>query len=232
MNVEELYERHQVLSALGGVLLHDLRNPLHSATLLVEAMGLRANDLDVLRTRLRAQLAKLDALISEAGAPMRELAVDPRIDSVQTSELLADVLELVKQRSGEVELGVEVQPSEPVLVLVDRKMIARAVFEVVAHLDEEIRGKTQASLEAAAPRVVIRVTEDASTAMLAVDGFEGSFADAVAKSPFSIAGGGVGLALARALTQLSAAASLRLQDGAGPRPRFVFSLPKAESDRE
>src|SRR5438046_872683 len=73
---DDIYERHQMMTALTGVLLHDLRNPLHSATLLVEALG-TGGDVSALRTKLRAQFAKLDGLISTAAAPIRELAVDP-----------------------------------------------------------------------------------------------------------------------------------------------------------
>ncbi|HEX9297103.1 MAG TPA: hypothetical protein VF881_14770, partial [Polyangiaceae bacterium] len=87
MRDDDIYARHQTLAALVSVLLHDLRNPLHSATLLVEAMGSRTADVEALRGRLRAQFAKLDGLISEAAGPIRELTVEPRIENVSIDDL-------------------------------------------------------------------------------------------------------------------------------------------------
>ena len=62
MKDDDLYARYQTLAAAISVLLHDLRNPLHSATLLVEAMGSRNADLDSLRGKLRGQFGKLEEI--------------------------------------------------------------------------------------------------------------------------------------------------------------------------
>jgi len=88
---EDLYTSHQTLTALVNVLVHDLRNPLHSATLVVEAMGSPSADVPSLRTKLRGQVGKLDGLIGQAAAAMRELALDPQIEAVDLDALLASL---------------------------------------------------------------------------------------------------------------------------------------------
>jgi signal transduction histidine kinase len=221
MNVEELYERNQVLSALGSVLLHDLRNPLHSATLLVEAMGLRTSDLEALRDRLRGQLAKLDALISEAAGPMRELALEPRIGTIEATDLLADVLEFARQRGDDLDNRIEVVACSPCTVSVDRRIVGRAIGEVVLRIAE-----AKACSAAESQPTIVRMSVQAGAVLVTVEGFSGTLSEAITKAPFAIAGGGIGLALARALAQLSGA-TLQLHDGAGPSPKFVFGLPRA-----
>src|SRR5436190_7385184 len=88
MKDDDLYARYQALTALVTVLLHDLRNPLHSATLLVEAMGARKADIDSLRGKLRGQFGKLEGLIGEASDAIKELALEARIAKVDLDELL------------------------------------------------------------------------------------------------------------------------------------------------
>src|SRR3954451_24831131 len=84
----DLYARYQTLTALISVLLHDLRNPLHSATLLVEAMGARTADVGALRGKLRGQFGKLASLIGEAADAIKELGLEARIADVDVDELL------------------------------------------------------------------------------------------------------------------------------------------------
>src|SRR6185436_16371680 len=85
---DDLYARYQSLTALVSVLLHDLRNPLHSSTLLVEAMGSRTADIDSLRGKLRGQFGKLEGLMGEASDAIKERALEARIEEVDLDELL------------------------------------------------------------------------------------------------------------------------------------------------
>src|SRR5258708_30636858 len=101
MNDDDMYVRHQTLAALVSVLLHDLRNPLHSGTLLVEAMASPTADLDALRGKLRAQFAKLDALISEASGPMRDLTLETRARPIAVDSLVRSFAEAVPDAGGD-----------------------------------------------------------------------------------------------------------------------------------
>src|SRR5689334_3701034 len=85
---DDLYARYQTLTALVSVLLHDLRNPLHSSTLLVEAMGSRTADMDSLRGKLRGQFGKLEGLMSEASDAIKELSLEARLEDTPVDELL------------------------------------------------------------------------------------------------------------------------------------------------
>src|SRR5689334_20686017 len=95
MKDDDLYARYQTLGALISVLLHDLRNPLHSATLLVEAMGARTADVDALRGKLRGQFGKLDGLIGEASDAIKELALEKRVENIAVDDLLRSAAESV-----------------------------------------------------------------------------------------------------------------------------------------
>src|SRR5262245_3758767 len=85
---DDLYARHQMLAALVNVLVHDLRNPLHSATLLVEAMGSPSANIETLRNKLRAQIGKLDGLIAETNNSAKEMALEPTVEVIAVDALL------------------------------------------------------------------------------------------------------------------------------------------------
>src|SRR3954451_1404380 len=97
MTDDDLYVRYQTLAALVSVLLHDLRNPLHSGTLLVEALGSRTADIESIRGKLRNQFGKLEGLISEATDSMREVSLEARLEPVGLDQVLAGAQSSVQQ---------------------------------------------------------------------------------------------------------------------------------------
>src|SRR5262249_49922350 len=115
----------------------DLRNPLHSATLLVEALA-AGSQADMLRTKLRGQFAKLDALISAAAVPIRDMAVEPRATMISLRDLFAKLSERVG-RTGDVpeELTLELRDPPEASLACDPALLARAVTELAACLTEE-----------------------------------------------------------------------------------------------
>src|SRR5688572_29494592 len=91
---DDLYARHKLLAALVNVLVHDLRNPLHSATLLIEAMGSPSADIDVMRNKLRGQIGKMEAVIAQTNGAVKELVHEPRVEVVDIDALLRSIVEL------------------------------------------------------------------------------------------------------------------------------------------
>lgn len=216
----ELYENHQVLLALLGVLLHELRNPLHGATLLVEAMGMKSADVPTLRTKLKNQFAKLEAILSEVGQPVKELSMEPRVEAVEARSALLRAIERAEpHRSSEAEVRVEGDSS--VRVLVDPILLERAMAELVLRAIDPLPAQGSPSLllvriEAASPSEVRVVFDDDGPAL----------DETSQRSPFSLAAGGMRLAAARAVTML-AGGSLRLErTEAEQGVRFVMLLPR------
>jgi signal transduction histidine kinase len=219
---EDLYTSHQTLTALVNVLVHDLRNPLHSATLVVEAMGSPSADVSSLRTKLRGQVGKLDGLIGQAAAAMRELALDPQIEAVDLDALLGSLGERYRTVIDEA-VSFRLPTPSGVAITVDRRLVEKAILEIAAVLAEHGRPSSGGEpLE-----VTLSIDEpETGTVRLWIGDLDRAYADTLAKAPFAIAGGGIRLAVARALTQ-NAGGTLRLTEGADGVSRFALSLHRA-----
>ena len=213
----DLYAQYQSLAALVSVLLHDLRNPLHSATLLVEAMGMRTADVESLRGKLRSQFAKLDALISEANGSIRELQLDTRPELIGIDELLARTSAQLKQHESE--LTVTLPPPTNHRVSCDPTLLSCAMCELALSVAE------LAKADGAAPVTFSIDTPEPDSVRIAIGSFS-AVDPALIKSPFSIAGGGVRLALARGLAQ-QGGASLRLDRAEDGVSRYTVSVKRA-----
>jgi signal transduction histidine kinase len=216
MKDDDLYARHQTLVALVSVLLHDLRNPLHNATLLVEA---RSMEPEVLRTKLRLQFSKLEAVITETTGAMRDLALEPRVEEVGIDDLLRSAAEL----AADAESGgpsVDLPAPTGITISADGAMLARAIAELFGHIIERAR---PAMNPPQSSTIKISVEQpDPTLVNIIVGGLPAHLDETAAKAPFTIAGGGIHLALARALSQ-SAGAKLRFeQTPAGSRFTLVL----------
>jgi signal transduction histidine kinase len=226
MKDDDLYPRYQTLAALIGVLLHDLRNPLHSATLLVEAMGSRTADVGALRGKLRGQLGKLEGLISESSEAIKELALEARIEDVSIDDLLRSAATSVPALAGcDIEL---VLPSTTGLsVTVDPTLLLRAIAEIGATLFERSQGTKDGGHNGRRTTIALRVDQpDAGNVRLIVGDWMAQLDDAAVKAPFAIAGGGIRLALARTLLQI-AGATLRLEQSQEAAVRYAVYLRSA-----
>jgi signal transduction histidine kinase len=224
---DDLYARYQTLTALIGVLLHDLRNPLHSATLLVEAMGTRTADIDSLRGKLRGQFGKLEGLIGEASDAIKELGLEVRAEDVKVDDLLRSAAAAAATTGTDIEL---VAPAPTgLLVLVDPKLAARAIGEIGAGIFERAAraGAARPGFEAAHMRLALTVDEpEPGTVRLVVGDWQRATDDAAVKAPFAIAGGGIRLALARTLTQMAGGA-LRMEQSPEGALRYALYLPRS-----
>ncbi|HKQ70274.1 MAG TPA: hypothetical protein VJT73_13085 [Polyangiaceae bacterium] len=217
---DDLYGRHQTLAALVSVLLHDLRNPLHSATLLVEAMGSRTMDFETMRGKLRTQFTKLEALISEATGSARDLTIRPRIEEVSVATLLRKV---EAARPLPRALGQAIVAVDPALVL-------RAISELVESL-AELSAQSNPGAEAAAEITVAAEQPDPDSVRIHVSVPGMRLDEALQKAPFTIAAGGMRLAIARALAQ-NAGASLRFDRPDDGTTRFALVLRSAAISAE
>jgi hypothetical protein len=218
---DDLYARHQMLAALVNVLVHDLRNPLHSATLLVEAMGSPSANIEALRGKMRAQIGKLDGLIGETNASVKDLVVEPNVEATAVDawlRALSDRFATIAERQATFVLP----PASGLEVATDRKLLERAAIEVAAALVER-QGRES---ETPAARVLITIDEpEAGSVRVSLGDLAREHGDALAKAPFAIAGGGIRLAMARSLAQ-SAGAMLRFEQDAEGTGRFAFFLRK------
>lgn len=215
----ELYERHQTLLALVGVLLHELRNPLHGATLLVEAMGMKPADAPQFRVKLKNQFAKLETILAEVGQPVKELALEPEPTTFALGQALEAALDTAeKERSCDARVSFEGDLS--MRVVADRILVERAMVEIFLRiLDPKPKEKPATFL-----RVSIEPAEEGQARIVFED--DAAPLDELAqRSPFALAHGGLRLATARSVAHL-AGGSLRFErkeEGS----RFVMFLPLA-----
>jgi signal transduction histidine kinase len=221
---DELYARHQLLVALVNVLVHDLRNPLHSATLLIEAMSSPSADLEALRNKLRGQIGKVEALIAQTTGAVKEVAQEPRVEVVAIDALLRSIAERYSAITAR--QATFILPAASGLeIAADRRMLERATIEIAAVIAER-----QDQPDDALPRVILSVDEpEPAVVRLRIGDLKGMSADATAKAAFTIAGGGVRLAVARSLAQ-SAGATLRVEQTGDGLTRFALLLPRPTED--
>lgn len=214
----DLYEKHQTLVALVGVLLHELRNPLHGATLLVEAMGMKSADIPTLRGKLKNQFTKLEAIMSEVAQPVKELALAPQIEAVEVAHLLSSA-QKAAEKSRTCDAEVHIEGAQAAKAMVDPVLLEQAIVQLLLRsIDPEpmLHPPTRITVrvEALSPSEVRIVFED-----------DGPVLDETAqRSAFSLAAGGVRLATSRALTTL-AGGSMRLERVEGRGARLVMLLP-------
>jgi signal transduction histidine kinase len=218
---DDLYGRYQTLVALVGVLLHDLRNPLHNATLLVEARSL---DSEALRTKLRAQFGKIEALLGVATDSMRELLIEPRIHEVDVDQLVRLAAETAVSGDAE-DPHVELPAPTGLKIVADETMLARALAELTAYIVAEVSRVAREPGQKVAVKVVVEEGEPGFVS-IRVGELPVRSEDNLVKAPFSIAGGGIHLAVARALSQ-TAGAKLRLDQKPGVGAYFALVAPRS-----
>jgi signal transduction histidine kinase len=224
---DDLYARYQSLTALVSVLLHDLRNPLHSSTLLVEAMGSRTADLDSLRGKLRGQFGKLEGLMSEASDAIKERALEARIEEVAVDELLRSVAASSPAIAG-ADVALVAPPPTQLRVAVDKSLFGLAVAEIGATLSERAAKPNGDGARAPGGTLSIPLVvdePDAGNVRIVVGDWMPATDDAAIKAPFAIAGGGIRLALARTLAQM-AGGGLRLEQSPDGSLRYAIHLPR------
>jgi len=220
---DDLYARHQLLAALVNVLVHDLRNPLHSATLLIEAMGSPSVDIDLMRNKLRGQLGKIEAVIAQTNDAMKELAEEPRVEVVDIDALLRSIAERYPMVTARMATFV-LPATSGLLIAADRRMLERATIEIAAVIAER-QGQPD---DAPPPRVLLTLDEpEPAIVRLRLGDLKGLDGESTAKAPFTIAAGGVRLAVARSLAQ-SAGATLRVEQTGEGLTRFALLLPRSD----
>jgi signal transduction histidine kinase len=219
MSQDELYERLHVASAVLGVLVHELRNPLHGATLLIEAMGLEGADLPSMRAKLRGQIRKFEALLAEVSGPVKDLSTEPRIEWTPLGSVLLQAADTV-ERAGDIDhVRIDLGQATDLCAHTDRVILARALVELCIALGsipgaapQASRGIVSLTLEQADEHIRILAQKDGPP-----------LPEETRKSPFKLAGGGIHFALARALAE-SIGARVRLDSSDESGTRFALTL--------
>ncbi len=221
MKDDDIYVRYQTMAAFVGILFHDLRNPIHSAVLVVDSMGSRAADLEALRTKMRAQLGKLEVLIAQAAEAIKDLTIEPRIVDAAVDDLLRTAASFVRTES-ENTIELEAPPAPGLRVVVDSTLVVRAIREVAATVVER---SDPAPSGTGVFRVAVAVEQPNATSVRLILGeWLNRPEDSAPK--VSLGGGSIRLSLARALLQ-AAGASLRFESPAPGRTRCSVDLRRA-----
>jgi C4-dicarboxylate-specific signal transduction histidine kinase len=182
-------------------------------------MGLASADVEALRKKLRAQFGKLDALVSEAVEPVRELALEPRVSEVDLAPLLARVVESLREEADIAGASVRVDAPAGLRVRADATLLARVLGDLTARALE-----APARADAKDAPVLLVARRDGDTAVVAVQDRRAPLGEDARRAPFHIVGGGTRLAIARYLAQI-AGGQLRLEPADGDATRFAVHLP-------
>ncbi|MET0592966.1 MAG: hypothetical protein ABW133_09720, partial [Polyangiaceae bacterium] len=174
-----------------------------------------------LRTKLRAQIGKLDSLNAETNGVMKEQAPAPQSDTLDVDAWLRA---LVERTAVQTPAKWVLPASARIEVAVDRKLLDLATSDVVAVLAEHAATRDGSGT----PMITVTVDEpDPGQIRVRLGDLEAPYALSLAKAPFAIAGGGIRLAVARAMTQ-NAGGMLRLEHGEGDKAAFAVFLKRPE----
>jgi len=149
--------------------------------------------------------------------------VEPRLTKVGVDSLARSLDEAFRAAGGDATLALP--PSCPWAVFVDARLLVCAATEACIAVTE--RQAQQPNPPSGPGTVVLRVTEaDSDTIRIELGDFALAREGTGNKTPFAVAGSGVRLALARALSQ-NAGASLRLELGPDGLAHFTILAPRA-----
>lgn len=148
-------ERNHALWVSLSAVLHDVRNPLHNITLLLEGLEQPGVDGAQVRTQALEQLARINQRIRKVMDQVAEFSGEINLGVVRIAEVMRPVIEMVAplaQQSG-VEFCCDIGPSEAEVVA-DHDLLAQAIdhlalnsLQILSELPEATPGRLTLSLQ-------------------------------------------------------------------------------------
>lgn len=196
-------ERNQALWVSLSAVLHDVRNPLHTITLLLE--GLDHPDSDMARTRAQAldQLAIINLRIRKVMDQVSTLSGEIRRHPVALSAVVAEVTSMIRPLASQSGIEFRFEAGDNLFVQGDDRLLVQALdhlalnsLQILADHGREGKGWLHLGVVDEGRRVCIRIEDNGP-----------GLPDAVQERLFEPLGEGercgmgLGLAIARALSQ-------------------------------
>ncbi len=221
-------ERNQALWISLSAVLHDVRNPLHNVTLLVETLGMPGSDATVVREKVLLELERINTRIRRVVQQVSEFSGEIARRPVSLADVLEEVAQMITPLAKQ--SGVVFSINSPnVKVVTDPKFLVQAVDHLLLNslqiLSEQPSGKRR--------ELSVTVSIEESSVSLLVDDTGPGLPEVVQDRLFEpltasqpSGGMGLGLAIAHALATAAAGELMLVRTGANG-TQFRLRLEKA-----
>lgn len=120
-------ERNQALWISLSAVLHDVRNPLHNITLLIESLDAPGSDSARVRTQIMSELDRINTRMRRVMKQVGEFSGEIRRRAVPLTEVIDEVRTMVEPLARSSSVTVRVESPSDVAVIADPKLLAQAV---------------------------------------------------------------------------------------------------------
>ena len=196
-------ERNQALWVSLSAVLHDVRNPLHTITLLLETLGAPGGNVASVQTQALEQLTLINQRVSRVMDQISELSGNVERCSIAVRDVVLEVADMVAPMAAQAHIRFQCVPvPEQLRVLADRRLLVQAIDHLVLNSLNILK-----EMPAGTGRLNIQVFQDAAGVRLLIQDNGPGLPHQVQERLFeplsgqSRRGMGLGLAIAHALAQ-------------------------------
>lgn len=210
-------ERNQALWISLSAVLHDVRNPLHNVTLLVETLGMPGSDATVVREKVLQELERINMRIRRVVQQVSEFSGEIARRPVPLAEALGEVSQMIAPLAKQSGVTFSILSPPNVKVVTDPKFLVQAVDHLLLNslqiLSEQPGGKRR--------ELSVSVSLEESSVSLLIDDTGPGLPEVVQERLFEpltasqpSGGMGLGLAIAHALASAAAGELMLMRTGA------------------
>lgn len=218
-------ERNQALWVSLSAVLHDVRNPLHTITLLLETLAAPGSDIGTIQARALEQLALINQRVRRVMDQISELSGDVERRPIAVRDVVLEVAEMIAPMAAQAQIQFSAGPiDEGLQVVADRRLLVQAIDHLVLNSLNILKKMPPGS-----GRLGLRALRDAAGVQLLIQDNGPGLPDQVQERLFeplagqSRGGMGLGLAIAHALVQ-AAGGDLELAETGAQGTQFCLRL--------
>lgn len=210
-------ERNQALWISLSAVLHDVRNPLHNVTLLVETLGMPGSDATVVQEKVLQELERINVRIRRVVRQVAEFSGEIDRRPVPLAEVLKEVAQMITPLAKQSGVMFSINSPPHINVITDPKFLVQAVdhlllnsLQILSELPNSKRRELSVAVALEGSSVSLLVNDTGPGLPEAVQ--ERLFEPLTASQPSG--GMGLGLAIAHALTAAAAGELMLVRTGA------------------
>lgn len=203
ISLEQACADRQALWVSLAAVLHDLRNPLHNATLLMEALPCDSEETARVRAQVLEQLGRIHTRIRRVMAQLSDFAGESACSPVVLAKVVDEVLSFVEPQAREVDVNISVECPAQLTVMADAGLLTQALEHLILNCLEILAVQPPEKQR----QLWISAHTEGSTVWLSLQDSGPGLPEEVARAPFTplmgpqARGMGLGLAIAHALAQ-------------------------------
>lgn len=226
MNRKRADADRQALWVSLAAVLHDIRNPLHNATLLLESLDRQGSNALEVRDQVLEQLDRIHGRIRRVMEQLPEFAGEGMPPApVRLAQVLNETLALIQPQAQEVDVAVGMNCLDELVVNTNAGFLTQALEHLMLNCLEILARQPQDKPR----RLWLSATREKGVVWLSVQDSGPGLPPEVARAPFeplvaqSPNGMGLGLAIAHALTR-AGGGELMLQNTSDSGTHFRIRL--------